>query len=188
MVTKVKQAGARDVTGGKVTGLPRTILVGYATRYGSTAEIADTIGEELRVLGFNVDCVLLQRARTGPEGYDAAVLGSPLYMGKWLAEAREYVSRERVSLGRMPVAVFSVGYTFRDQSRSVIQAGCDALSDVTGLIPVRDQAFFPGKVDMEIVSPADRAILSLARVTPGDFRDEDMVRAYARRLPQVLGL
>jgi menaquinone-dependent protoporphyrinogen oxidase len=188
MVTKVRQAGVRDVAGGKITGVPRTIMVGYATRYGSTAEIADIIAEELRALGYIVDCVPLQKARSGPEGYDAAVLGSPLYMGKWLAEAREYVSRERVALGKIPVAVFSVGYTFRDQSPPVIQAGCDALSDVTGFIPVRDHAFFTGKVDMEKVSAADRAILSLAKVTPGDFRNEDMVRAYARRLPQILGL
>jgi menaquinone-dependent protoporphyrinogen oxidase len=188
MVMKVKQAGARDVAGGKIAGVPRTIMVGYATRYGSTAEIADIIAEELRALGYIVDCVPLKRAGAMPGGYDAAVLGSPLYMGKWLAEAREYVSRERVALGRMPVAVFSVGYTFRDQSPPVIQAGYDALSDIRALIPVRDHAFFPGKVDMDKVSPADRAILSLARVTPGDFRNAGVVRAYARQLPQVLGL
>lgn len=188
MVTKVKQAGTRDVAGGKIAGLPLTIMVGYATRYGSTAEIADTIAEELRALGYIVDCIPLPMARDELERYKAVILGSPLYMGKWLAEAREYVSRERVALGRMPVAVFSVGYTFRDQSPSVIQAGCDALSDITTFIPIRDHAFFPGKVDLEKVSPADRAILSLAKVTPGDFRNEEMVRAYARRLPQTLDL
>jgi len=188
MTVLVRQAENSAVAGGRVQEGTRNILVGYATRYGSTGEIAGLIADELRAAGYSIECKSLKGGGIRPCGYDAAVLGSPLYMGKWLAEAREYVSRERVCLSRIPVAVFCVGYSFRDQSPASLQAGCEALSEVRALIPVRDMAFFPGRVDHSRVSPADRAILALAKVIPGDFRDDGLVRSYARRLPGILGL
>jgi len=42
--------------------------------------------------------------------------------------------------------------------------------------------FFPGKVDPDRMSPADKAIVTLGGVTPGDFRQEDLVRSWARDL------
>lgn len=164
-----------------------SVLVCYASRYGSTREIAECITEVLRVSGIHVDCIPAGRD-IRPVGYDAVVLGSPLYMGKWLVEARELVSRERGALGRVPVAVFSVGYSFKDRSDKVLQCGADALSDIRFYIRPRESAYFPGRVDPGMVSPSDRAILTLAGITEGDFRDMEMVRSWARTLPGILGL
>lgn len=164
-----------------------SVLVCYASRYGSTQEIAECIAEVLRASGTHVDCIPAGRD-IRPSGYDAVVLGSPLYMGKWLAEIRELVSRERGALGRVPVAVFSVGYSFRDRSNQVLQSGEDALSDVRLYILPRDSAFFAGRVEIGAVSPSDRAILTLAGITEGDFRDMELVRSWARTLPGILGL
>lgn len=164
-----------------------SVLVCYASRYGSTREIAECITEVLRASGIHVDCIPAGRD-IRPEGYDAVVLGSPLYMGKWLAEIRELVSRERGALGRIPVAVFSVGYSFREPSDQVLQSGEDALSDVRLYIIPRDSAFFPGRVEPDRLNPSDRAILTLAGITVGDFRDMEMVRSWARTLPGILGL
>ncbi|HPA08240.1 MAG TPA: flavodoxin domain-containing protein, partial [Methanoregulaceae archaeon] len=84
----------------------KKILVCYSTRYGSTGEIAGMIGEELDSTGYEVMVQPIARVKD-PGEYDAVVIGSPLYMGKWLAEARDFVSRFRHSLGERPVAVFS---------------------------------------------------------------------------------
>ncbi|MCQ8893375.1 MAG: flavodoxin domain-containing protein [Methanolinea sp.] len=188
MVTGTRGTGEGERAGGSPPVFPKRIVIAYASRYGSTAEIAEQIAGELRSLGYAVDCVSFRQGGIRLNEYDAAVLGSPLFLGKWLAEAREFVSRERAALGRMPVAVFSVGYTFRDPTPAALGAGEEAIQEICRMIPVRDRAFFPGKVDTGRMSPADRAVLSLAKVTPGDFRDEEMVRSYARRLPRVLGL
>lgn len=172
--------GANTVSGAKV-------IVCYASRYGSTKRIAECIAGKLRSLGISVDC--LPAGRDIDFGiYDAAVLGSPLYMGKWLAEARELVSRERGALGGIPVAVFSVGCSFRDQTDKVLESGRAALSDILLYISPRDSAFFPGKIDMALLRPEDRAILTLAHMPGGDFQDMDMVKAWAGKLPGVLGL
>jgi len=164
-----------------------SVLVCYASRYGSTREIAECISEELRGMGIHVDCMPAGRD-IDPGDYDAVVLGSPIYMGKWLAEARELVSRERTALGQIPVAVFSVGYSFRDHSDQALQSGDAALSDVRLYIIPRESAFFPGRVSHSVVSSADRAILILAKVAEGDFRDMDLVRSWARTLPGTLGI
>lgn len=64
----------------------RRILVGYATRNGSTTGVAEKIGETLGERGYSVDVVPLKE-RSSPEGYDAVVLGSAVNGGQWLPEA-----------------------------------------------------------------------------------------------------
>lgn len=184
--------GRRDMSGSspaKTHGAgkqEKSVLVCYASRYGSTREIAECIAEELKKLGMAVDCVPAG-LEIHPEKYDAVVIGSPLYMGKWLVEAREFVSRERAGLGKIPCVVFSVGYSFRDPSEKNLQSGMDALSDICLHIAPRDSAFFPGVADPGRMNPADKAIFTLAGGVAGDFRDMDLVRAWARTLPAVLG-
>ena len=159
----------------------KKILVCYSTRYGSTGEIAGMIGEELGSTGYEVMVQPIARVKD-PGEYNAVVIGSPLYMGKWLAEARDFVSRFRHSLGERPVAVFSVGYSMKDRTKEHLQSGEDALEAIRIFInPIRT-GFFPGRVDPDLMSPADKAVIRLGGVTPGDFREEDLVRTWAKTL------
>ncbi len=64
-----------------------TILVAYATRYGSTKEIASAIADTLRSGGESVDLLPVEEV-TDLGRYRAAVVGSPIYMGKWLSDAQ----------------------------------------------------------------------------------------------------
>jgi len=103
-------------------------------------------------------------------------------MGKWLAEARDFVSRFRHSLGERPVAVFSVGYSMKDRTKEHLQSGEDALEAIRIFINPISTGFFPGRVDPDLMSPADKAVVRLGGVTPGDFREEDLVRTWAKTL------
>jgi len=85
-----------------------SVLVGYATRYGSTQEVADAIAETLRGFGFAVDNQPLREVRT-LAGYRAIVLGAPLYMFHWHKDALSFLSRHRAALLERPVAVFALG-------------------------------------------------------------------------------
>ncbi len=68
------------------------VLVAYGSKYGSTARLAEFIGEELKGEGHEVDVVDL-RHRPNPEvtNYDMVVLGSPVFVGKWTKEARRFL-------------------------------------------------------------------------------------------------
>jgi menaquinone-dependent protoporphyrinogen oxidase len=159
----------------------KNILVCYASRYGSTGEIARIIGEELEAEGYHVEVAPIADGKE-PGDYDAVVIGSPLYMGKWLAEARDFVSRFRHPLQERPVAVFSVGYSLKDRTMEHLKSGEEALDPIRVFITPVSEGFFPGSVDPDRMSTADRAMVKLGGVTPGDFRDEGLVRAWARDL------
>ena len=64
-----------------------SILMAYATRYGSTQEVADRIAATLRESGLTVDVQPVKQVQT-LDGYRAVVVGAPLYMSDWLKEAR----------------------------------------------------------------------------------------------------
>ena len=55
------------------------ILVTYATRYGSTQEVAEKVAATLRESGLAVDVQPAKQVRT-LDGYRAVVVGAPLYM------------------------------------------------------------------------------------------------------------
>jgi menaquinone-dependent protoporphyrinogen oxidase len=64
-----------------------TVLVAAASKHGATEEIAERIGAVLAAHGVEVDVKKLQEV-SGLAGYEAFVLGSGIYLGKWLKEAR----------------------------------------------------------------------------------------------------
>jgi len=85
-----------------------TVLVAYASKRGSTAEIAETVAATLRREGLKV---CLERCEDVPslEAYDAVVLGSAVYMKRWRGDARDFLKKHRKALKQMPFWVFSSG-------------------------------------------------------------------------------
>ena len=81
----------------------RALLV-YASKHGSTREIADAVAAELRVAFADVD-VCEAAAAPAPAGYDAVVVGGPMIMG-WHRDAEKYVKRHRDQLASVPFALF----------------------------------------------------------------------------------
>jgi menaquinone-dependent protoporphyrinogen oxidase len=85
-----------------------SVLVGYATRHGSTQEVAEAVAATLRECGLAVDIQPMREVRS-LAGYSAVVLGAPLYMFRWHKDARRFLSRQREALTQRPVAVFALG-------------------------------------------------------------------------------
>ena len=88
--------------------MSKSVLVAYATRYGSTQEVAEAIGETLREQGLAAEVRPMREVCT-LEGYDAVVLGAALYMYRWHKDARRFLSRQREALKGLPVAIFALG-------------------------------------------------------------------------------
>jgi menaquinone-dependent protoporphyrinogen oxidase len=85
-----------------------SVLVGYATRYGTTLEVAEAIAATLRECGLEVDIQPAREVRA-LDGYNAVVLGAPLFMFRWHKDARRFLSRHRDALTERSVAVFALG-------------------------------------------------------------------------------
>ena len=85
-----------------------SVLVGYATRYGSTEEVANAVAATLREGGLTADVRPLREVRSLAE-YGAVVLGAPHFMFHWHKDALGFLSRHREALTTRPVAVFALG-------------------------------------------------------------------------------
>ncbi len=86
------------------------VLVAYASKYGSTREIAEKIGVVLKDAGFAVDVLPADKvADVGP--YRAVVLGSAVYIGGWRKAAAKFLKANERALAERPVWLFSSGPT-----------------------------------------------------------------------------
>lgn len=138
-----------------------TVLVAYASKHGATKEIAEALGHDLRSRGVDAD-VLRADEVGGFDEYDAVVLGSALYMGKWLPAAqalRERCNHERLWLfGSGPL-------------------GEPPLPAPPDCHP--RERIIPGKLDRESLSVGERGIVRVVKAPYGDFRDWDAVADLA---------
>jgi menaquinone-dependent protoporphyrinogen oxidase len=158
------------------------ILVAYASKKGSTTEIAQAIAQELQAAGHVVD-VNETGAVTSPAGYDAVVIGGPVYMGKMMGEVGKFVKRYYTELKDLPVAGFIVGLgTVSKDPASIMNAEKVLLESLAPLQPVAVTAF-AGRLDPEKLSWFQNWITKNVKSPVGDFRDWSAIAAWAKELP-----
>jgi menaquinone-dependent protoporphyrinogen oxidase len=161
------------------------ILVTYAGRTGSTAEVAKIISDLLTSRGFVIN---LKSVKEKPsiEGYRAVVLGSAIRTGGWLPEMLEFIRTNQMALNQIPTAIFPV-HIFNTGTDSASRAARKAYTlPVWKMLTPVDETFFSGKMDPFKLSFADRV---LSRITVdkagqkvGDFRDWNQIRGWAETI------
>jgi menaquinone-dependent protoporphyrinogen oxidase len=161
------------------------ILVAYATRYGSTAEVAEAIGDELRKAGVAVDVrPVTEVSDLSP--YSAAIIGSPIYMGKWLPEPQVFIERHQQHLRSIPVAYFAVGLKIEEGSPEILRKAEASMDQVRMLVKPVEIGLFAGRLESGRLSITDRSIIKLIRAKTGDFRNWEAVRAWGQAvLPKI---
>ena len=90
----------------------KRVLVAYATMAGSTAEVAQVIGEELRKSDLEVEVRQVEEVDS-LYGYDGVVVGGPMILG-WHRAARRFLRRNRRAFESTPLAVFVTAMALTD--------------------------------------------------------------------------
>lgn len=162
------------------------LLVAYATRYGSTKEVAEKIASTLREDGSLVDVQTAEQVQS-LDGYRAVVVGAPLYMFNWLKAARRFLSRNRAELERVPVAVFALGPTEdKEKDRQEARGQLDkVLAGFPWLTPVAIE-LFGGKFHPARLTFPHTLIPALKKMPVSDIRNWDAIDAWARGLGRTL--
>jgi menaquinone-dependent protoporphyrinogen oxidase len=162
------------------------VLVGYASRSGSTKEVAESVAAALRDSGIEVDLKPMRDVRT-LAGYRMLTLGAPLYMFHWHKDALAFLSRHREAVRQLPVAVFALG-PFHDEEKewqSVREQFDKELSKVPWFTPVVREVF-GGKFDPATLRFPMNLIPALKKMPASDIRNWDAIRAWAKGLAEKL--
>ncbi len=87
--------------------MEKHVLIAYASKCGSTAEIARTVGETISKNGIFVDVKPINEIDS-IDGYDAVITGSAIRYGAWLSEATQFLIDYQERLNHIPTAAFTV--------------------------------------------------------------------------------
>ena len=149
-------------------GTPR-VLVAAESRHGSTREVAGAIAGHLTTAGCRVDLLTLEEIGA-LRPYDGVVLGSGMYLGRWLLPARRFVAERSDEMRACAVWLFSSG-----------PVGSPPF-------PAPETAFDPAGL-MEATGARGHRLFArgTGRDSPGDTRDWAAIEAWADEIAAAVG-
>ncbi len=160
----------------------KNVLVVYASRHGSTKEIAERIALRLSDHGHEVTSVPIEDDPT-PSGFDAIVLGSAIYMGHWLKSARHYLDEHVVELAQRPLYIFSSGPVVEDDEA---HEPTEVAKLIATLGPI-EHVLFGGKLDTHQLTFGEKLVVKLVGGHDGDLRSFEMIDEWADAVAHALG-
>jgi menaquinone-dependent protoporphyrinogen oxidase len=164
--------------GGSMNG---SVLVTYASKHGSTGEVADAVAGRLREHGLEVELLPVTSVEH-VERFDAIVLGAALYMGRLHPDARHFLRGHRVELADKLVGVFALGpLTLSEHDVDGAWRQLEAcLAKVPELQPV-ETAIFGG-----VVRPTELRF-PFNRMAASDARDWAAIQTWTDTVAAALG-
>ena len=162
-----------------------TVLVTYATKHGSTREIAEAIAATLVDPGIPTDALAVNTI-ADVELYEAVVLGSAVSMGRWLKEATDFVRRNREQLAARPLWLFSSGPLGTDVVDDEEQP--KELAELHETLEPRDHRLFYGALTRDALGFGERMVVKAVKAPEADFRDWDEIQAWAGAIAGELAL
>lgn len=158
------------------------VLVVAASKHGSTAEIATALGQALAHRGITATVADAGDVADIAD-YDAIILGSAVYAGRWQKAARELAETHGDLLVKRPVWLFSsgpVGDPPKPEEDPV------DVAQINAIVGAREHRVFAGRIDKSRLSLAEKAIVRALKVPEGDWRNFDAVTAWAGEIADSL--
>jgi menaquinone-dependent protoporphyrinogen oxidase len=154
-------------------------LIAVASKHGATAEMGQIIAQELESLG--IETVLSEPAKvTSLAGTDCVVLGSGIYVARLLPAVTALAYRWSDWLLAHPVYLFGSG-PLDASAEGASQLPYEA-RQLARLLGARSAKLFGGRLDISELRPTERALIRMSGAPPGDYRDLDSVRRWAREI------
>lgn len=168
-----------------------SVLIAYATRGGSTREVAHAIGAALDEAGVPAEVLPVEQVNT-LTGREAVILGSPLYIGRFPKPFHRFLRLHHDALHHMRPWLFIVGPTKNrpedfDGSRKQAER---QLAEYSWLNP-KDMHIFGGRWNMETLPFPFSWLMKIpgnpVRNVPGaDIRDWQAIREWGITLARQI--
>ena len=164
------------------------VLVTYASKYGATQEIAEEIGQVFRRAGLSTD-VLPIKLVIDLSRYQALIIGSAVYIGKWRKEAVRFLKANEKKLSGRSVWLFSSGPTGEGDPVEILKGWRlpRAIQPIVDRIKPRGICVFHGDVNVSKLNSIEKSMIKNVEAPVGDFRDWDAIRSWANTVAVELG-
>lgn len=175
---KIEMPSARF---GEMTADKR-VLIAYASKAGSTAEIATKIGELISKRGISVDLMPVSTV-SDLSPYQAVVIGTPIRAGSVLPEAKAFIEKNQADLAQMPFNLFIACLTLAEDTQENRKTASAYLDPLRALVKPASEGMFAGVMDLKKLSLIERLIMKMMKSPEGDFRDWSKISAWAEEVP-----
>jgi menaquinone-dependent protoporphyrinogen oxidase len=162
-----------------------TVLVAYASKRGSTAEIAETVAATLRRAGVEVDLESVEEVKE-LDRYGAVILGSAVYMKRWRGDARHFLKKHRKALRQVPFWVFSSGPVSDSANDNPDWMEPPNLVEKVEEMGARGHVVFGGSLPLQPRGMMERAMVEGTPKQHRDRRDWSEIREWADQVASEL--
>jgi menaquinone-dependent protoporphyrinogen oxidase len=169
------------------------ILVTYATKYGSTQEVAESIAAILKEKYLAVDIIPSHDVKR-LDDYQAVVIGTPLYAGAMISDTSKFLTRFQTTLENIPSALFVLGpLDSSPQELQGVQVQLDVNMKKFPWFKPTAVKIFVGALDLKKLRFPD-SLIKLYRsskekpMLSSDKRDWKAIQAWAASLVDTLKL
>jgi menaquinone-dependent protoporphyrinogen oxidase len=158
-----------------------TVLVAYSSKYGSTREIAEAITATLKENNIQTDLRSVDSVED-IQGYQAVILGSAIYVGKWPKSTESFLKKNKEQLMDLPVWLFSSGPSGEGDPIQLVDGVRfpPSLKPLIERIHPLDVAVFHGDINLSKINAMEKwAIKNVVKKPFGDFRDWNMINRWS---------
>jgi len=149
----------------------------YSSKTGTTSEIATFMKKCIEKKGCTVDLITAGK-QVNLKNYQAVIVGSSIYMGKWNKEASRFIEQNQNSLKSIPVAYFSVGMSFDKTDEKSLQQINQYLEKERKLVQPIMEGRFLGRMDFSKLNFFQRMISKMVGAKEEDKRDWKAIEAW----------
>jgi menaquinone-dependent protoporphyrinogen oxidase len=158
------------------------VLVTASSTHGATGEIAAEIGKILGERGLDATVKPIEDV-SAVSGFDPYVVGSAVYAGRWMADARRFAGRHTEAPASHPTWLFSSGPIGEPPKP---EAGTAVKLDVIAATGAREHRLFAGRLDRSRLGFGERTVVRMIGAPDGDYRDWKSVGEWANAIAESL--
>ena len=165
----------------------KKVLVTYASRAGSTAEIAGAIAKTFMEKGLDVEVLQAKNVKDISQ-YQAVIIGSAIYMGSWMSDAVKFIENNQAELKQIPTALFIGCQTMGEDTKENREKVAAYQAPLREMVSPVAEGYFAGALEPKKLPLLYRLIIKSMKIEPGDYRNWNVIRAWSEQAVPLLGI